>query len=102
MDEESFDKYIYRAQRSVLKRLKIDYDDFTEDQQADVKDCICDLINRVYSVSTASSGVSSISNDGYSETYIQTTADGEQKTIDSIIAEWLGGLGIMKQRFIAY
>lgn len=102
MDEERFYNYIYRAQRSVLKRLNTDYDDLTEDQQTDVKDCICDLINRVFSVSTASSGVSSISNDGYSETYIQTTADSEQSTIDSIIAEWLGGLGIMKQRFIAY
>ncbi|MGX8833968.1 hypothetical protein ACWG0P_07115 [Amedibacillus sp. YH-ame6] len=85
--EDQFNKLIYKAQRIVTKKLI--KKDLTEDETTDVKDCICNVLNYLQ-VAESHTGVTSASNDGYSESYENTATFND--SINSIINEWIGYL----------
>lgn len=65
-----------------------------------VKDCVCNLINELYTQDKTGKGIdggaiSSASNSGYSETYVNTTEDAKQEQIRTIAFQWLSGTGLM-------
>ncbi len=91
INEEEFNKNVYSAERYVLKKLKKSFNEYSTEQQINIKDCICNVINYLASTSKYE-GISSVSNDGYSVSYSQKTEMNTQKGLKSILNEWLGGL----------
>ena len=92
ISEEEFDKHVYQSQRLVLKRLPKDFNEYTESDQTDIKDCICNVLNYKSVAEASANGVSSISNDGYSESYVQQSKSDVNDNVNSIIYEWIGNL----------
>ena len=80
--QEEFNKNIYRSQLYVSKRVNVDINTLSSD--FDIKDCICEVLNEVY-MFNRNKGVSSVSNSGYSESYVDSTDD----KIDEIIEYYL-------------
>lgn len=89
LSEDQFKNLIYKAQRLVTKKLI--KNDLTEDETADVMDCVCNVLNYLQ-VAESHTGVTSASNDGYSESYENTATLND--SIDSIINEWMGCLTV--------
>lgn len=99
LSEDRFNQLIYRAERMVMKRLNTDQ--LTEEQEKEVMDCVCNVVNQL-DVYERSSGLASISNDGYSKSFATSTSDEQKQSIDSIIEEWLGDTGLLKQKFLVF
>lgn len=95
--EERFNQLSYRAERMVLKKLNTDNFGEYED---DVKDCICCVINAL-DIHEKSNGITSTSNDGYSESYANSTSEENKQAITDIVYEWLGDSGLIKSGWIA-
>lgn len=70
---------------------------FQRQMHAQIQNTACELINTIYVQETSGmgTGVSSVSNDGYSETYKITTADEKENQLKSIIRMGLAGTGLV-------
>lgn len=57
---------------------------------------ICEVINKLHEQgsSAAGNGITSVSNDGYSETYSITTETEKQMEVDAVIRKGLSGTGL--------
>jgi len=64
---------------------------------AQLKDCICKTIDEMIdsNASAKGKGVSSVSNDGYSESYVVQTADQLRTELHTSIKAWLSGTGLV-------
>lgn len=62
-----------------------------------LKDCICNVIDKmaVDSKSGKGKGISSASNDGYSESYVVQTEEQLRSELRSSIRAWLSGTGLV-------
>lgn len=61
------------------------------------KDCICRVMNYQKQVgSKAGKGVASVSNDGYSESYVLQTASQASEELKVNIRDWLSGTGLVR------
>ena len=62
-----------------------------------LKDCICKTINKMAedAESGKGKGVSSVSNDGYSESYVVQTEEQLRNELHSSIRAWLSGTGLV-------
>lgn len=62
-----------------------------------LRDCICNVIDKMEADLKAGKGqgLSSVSNDGYSESYVVQTADELRKELQSSIRAWLSGTGLV-------
>lgn len=62
-----------------------------------LKDCICNVIDKmsVDFKSGKGKGVSSVSNDGYSESYVVQTEEQLRSELQSSIRAWLSGTGLV-------
>lgn len=62
-----------------------------------LRDCICNVIDKMSTdqKSGKGKGVSSVSNDGYSESYVIQTADQLRSELQSSIRAWLSGTGLV-------
>lgn len=97
-DENQFNQYSYKAEAMVLKYVNVD--SINENNKDTLKDCICDVLNNLI-FQDSIDGVSSISNGGYSKSFINTTHSDKRSTLDDIIAFWLGDTDLIKERWIA-
>lgn len=70
--------------------------DFQKQVYAQIQNTVCELINALYVQETSGmgSGVSSVSNDGYSESYKITTAAEKEAQILNIVRSGLSGTGL--------
>lgn len=60
-------------------------------------DCICNVINYIATVGAkAGQGVSSVSNDGYSESYVLQTQSQATNELQKNIRLWLSGTGLVR------
>ena len=60
-------------------------------------DCICNVINYNVTVgSKAGQGVASVSNDGYSESYVLQTQSQATEELHKNIRKWLSGTGLVR------
>ena len=61
-----------------------------------LQDCICNVIDKMADMksSGAGSGISSINNDGYSESYTVQTQSQATAELQSCIRAWLSGTGL--------
>lgn len=101
LSEDEFNKVSYKAERIVLKRISKSVDDLSSDEQMDVKDCICDIINGIYGTNY-SKGLASVSNDGYAESYATVTEEENEQKIENIINTWLGDTGLLKSKWLVF
>lgn len=97
-DESQFNQYSYKAEAMVLKYVNVD--SINEQNEDTLKDCISDVLNNVI-FQDSIDGVSSISNGGYSKSFINASHTDKRNTLEDIIAFWLGDTDLMKERWIA-
>lgn len=99
-DPEEFAVFMPLAEKEVsivvgiIRFAHIDEDTFGLGQ---LKDCICFTTNRMIenSKSGKGKGVSSVSNDGYSESYVVQTEDQLRTELHTSIKSWLSGTGLV-------
>lgn len=62
-----------------------------------LQDCICNVMDKMaeYNTSGMGKGVSSVSNDGYSESYVIQTEEQLRSELQSLIRSWLSGSGMV-------
>lgn len=64
---------------------------------AQLQDCICNVIDKMETDgrSGKGKGISSVSNDGYSESYVVQTEEQLRSELQSSIRAWLSGTGLV-------
>ena len=100
VNEDSFDKAEKLAEKEVcavigpIRWATITADSFGFEQ---LQDCICKVINKMTedNKSGKGKGVSSVSNDGYSESYVVQTEEHLRDELRSSIRAWLSGTGLV-------
>ena len=62
-----------------------------------LQDCICNVIDKMYedNHSGKGKGLSSVGNDGYSESYVVQTQEQLRNELQSSIRAWLSGTGLV-------
>ena len=70
--------------------------DFQQQVHMQIRDTFCQLLNAmaVQEVSGMGTGIASVSNDGYSESYKITTATEKEEQLTSLIRSGLSGTGL--------
>ena len=99
VSKDDFDKAEKLAEKEVcavigpIRWATITADTFGFEQ---LQDCICKVINKMAEdeKSGKGKGVSSVSNDGYSESYAVQTAEQLRNELRSSIRAWLSGTGL--------
>lgn len=107
-DEGTFEKFLSRAEIKIntvthmrAKAFEGTYDaqtatDFQKQVHGQIQSCVCDLIDAidVHEASGMGTGISSVSNDGYSESYKITTAEEREGQLSQIARSGLSGTGL--------
>lgn len=98
--ESEFAKAESLAEREVALVIgAIRWQNITEDTfgYVQLKDCICRVIDKMSAddKSGKGKGVSSVSNDGYSENYVVQTEEQLRSELQSSIKAWLSGTGLV-------
>lgn len=100
VSKDKFDKAELQAEKEVqlvigpIRWAGITQDTFGYEQ---LQDCICKVMDKV-SVEESSGkgkGLSSVSNDGYSESYVVQTEEQLRSELQSSIRAWLSGTGLV-------
>ena len=100
VSKEAFDIAEMLAEREVRTVIgPIRWADITADTfgYAQLQDCICNVIDKMAAddKSGKGKGVSSVSNDGYSESYVVQTEEQLRRELKSSILAWLSGTGLV-------
>ena len=95
-----FERYETLAEKEVKRVIgAIRWASITEDTFGyDVlKDCICNVMDKIWDDehSGKGKGITSVSNDGYSETYALTQESDLRNEMASSIKAWLSGTGLV-------
>ena len=98
--EEDFEKAELRAEKEVQMVIgAIRWAGITESTfgYQQLQDCICNVIDKMAddAKSGKGKGVSSASNDGYSESYVIQTEEQLRSELRSSIRSWLSGTGLV-------
>ena len=99
ISEESFDRKEMLAEKEIqsvigpIRWANITQDTFGYEQ---VQDCICKVINQMEENENSGKGkgLSSVSNDGYSESYTVQTEQQLRNELHASIRMWLSGTGL--------
>lgn len=99
-DEKEFSKAELLAEKEVCMVIgPIRWMDITEETFGfeQLKDCICKTIDKMAddAESGKGKGISSVSNDGYSESYVVQTEEQLRSELHSSIRAWLSGTGLV-------
>lgn len=100
VNENDFDRAETLAEKEVqlvigwIRWANITKDTFGYTQ---LQDCICNVIDKmaVDAKSGKGKGVSSVSNDGYSESYVVQTEEQLRSELQRSIRAWLSGTGLV-------
>lgn len=100
VDQTEFSRYEALAEKEVKRVVgairweSIDENIFGYDV---LKDCICNVIDKIAEdeKSGRGRGITSVSNDGYSETYALTSESDLRGEMRSAIRIWLSGTGLV-------
>lgn len=99
INEDDFEKAEALAEKEVKLVVgfprwnALDSEEFYYEQ---LKDCICNVIDKMAEMkeSGAGTGLSSVNNDGYSESYTVQTQSQATAELQSCIRAWLSGTGL--------
>ena len=100
VSKDDFDKAESLAEKEVcavigpIRWANITADTFGYEQ---LKDCICKVMDKMAedNISGKGKGISSVSNDGYSESYVVQTEEQLRNELHSSIRAWLSGTGLV-------
>lgn len=97
--EDDFDKAETLAEKEVklvIGSIRWNLLDSTEFYYEQLQDCICNVIDKMADMQNVASGkgISSVSNDGYSESYFIQTESQSKAELQSCIRAWLSGTGL--------
>ena len=106
--EADFDKLVSKASAKLdvythmrARNFEASYDDatatdFQKQVHSQIQNTVCDLVNALYVQETSGmgSGIASVSNDGYSESYKITTAQEKEAQLLAISRSGLSGTGL--------
>ena len=99
VSKEAFEKAEKKAEMEVSEVIGPRWDDITEETYGyeKLKICICKVIDKMAEddASGKGKGVSSVSNDGYSESYVIQTEEQLRGELHSSIRAWLSGTGLV-------
>ena len=100
VSKEAFDIAEMLAEKEVCTVIgPIRWAEITEDTfgYTQLQDCICNVIDKMAAddKSGKGKGVSSVSNDGYSESYVVQTEEQLRSELQSSIRAWLSGTGLV-------
>lgn len=100
VNNEDFDKAEAIAEKEVCQVIgSIRWATITTETfgYAQLQDCICNVIDKMAEnkKSGKGKGVSSVSNDGYSESYVVQTEEQIRSELQSSIRAWLSGTGLV-------
>ena len=100
VSKEAFDIEEMLAEKEVCTVIgPIRWAEITEDTfgYVQLQDCICNVIDKMAAddKSGKGKGVSSVSNDGYSESYVVQTEEQLRSELQSSIRAWLSGTGLV-------
>lgn len=98
--QDDFERAETLAEREVqlvigwIRWANITEDSFGYEQ---LKDCICNVIDKmaVDAKSGKGKGISAVSNDGYSESYVVQTEEQLRSELRNSIRAWLSGTGLV-------
>lgn len=98
--EDNFDKAEAMAEKEVcavigpIRWAKITTDTFGYGQ---LQDCICNVMNKMAAdaKSGKGKGLTAVSNDGYSESYVVQTEEQLRYELQTSIRAWLSGTGLV-------
>ena len=98
--DDCFGRYEKLAEKEVERVIgPIRWANITEQTfgYEQLKDCICSVMNALYEVdnSAQSKGITSVSNDGYSESYAVQTASQARTEMYGMIRQLLSGTGLV-------
>ena len=106
VSEDEFDKAEKQAESAIRNVMGvIHYTNWIADNSnltneiyyEQLLDCICNVINYIATVGAkAGQGVSSVSNDGYSESYVLQTQSQATEELHKNIRKWLSGTGLVR------
>lgn len=106
VSEDKFDKAEKQAECAIRNVMGVihytnwiaDNSNLTNEIYYDqLLDCICNVINYIATVGTkAGQGVASVSNDGYSESYVLQTQSQATEELHKNIRKWLSGTGLVR------
>ncbi len=99
VDEAEFARLLPQAVRKLdilthRRARRLESGDYRLDQ---FRDAVCNLVNYLHTQEETGQGrgVTSISNDGYSESYAAASPDVAETNLRSVCACWLSGTGLM-------
>lgn len=98
-NETEFSKLETLAENEVksvigpIRWAEIDSDTFG---YTELKDCICKVVDFMVDTKDQGSGVSSVNNDGYSETFTLITQSDVKNEMQKSIRQWLSGTGLVR------
>ena len=95
-----FDRYRHLAEievRSVIGPIRwacITEQTFGYEQ---LKECVCNVMDSLYEANNSpqGKGITSINNDGYSESYAAQTPSQMRSELHNMIRQWLSGTGLV-------
>lgn len=98
--QENFDKAEAQAEKEVRTVIgPVRWAGITEKTfgYEQLQDCICKVMDKVVNdnKSGKGKGVASVSNDGYSESYVVRTEEELRSELHSFIRAWLSGTGLV-------
>lgn len=98
--EEDFDRLEARAESEVCMLIgPIRWANITEDTfgYQQLKDCICHVINKLIENNKhgIGKGIASVSNDGYSKSFVVQTEEQARAELHGCIKAWLSGTGLV-------
>src|SRR5574344_605479 len=99
INEDDFERAEALAEKEVKRVIGIprwNALDSTEFYYEQLQDCICNTIDKMADMQNIASGkgMSSVSNDGYSESYVLQTQTQAMAELESCIRAWLSGTGL--------
>lgn len=97
--EEAFERSEALAEKEIQRAIGgIRWAGITEDTFGfeQLKDCICNVMDKMAADARSGKGkgISSVSNDGYSESYVVQTEEQLRNELESSIRAWLSGTGL--------
>lgn len=100
VSKDDFDRVEKKAEKAVCAVIgPIRWAEITEETfgYTQLKDCICNTMNKLVEqeISGTGKGISSASNDGYSESYVVQTESQARAELQSSIRAWLSGTGLV-------
>ena len=98
--EEDFGRAELLAEKEVQRAIGwIRWENITEETfgYEQLQDCICNVIDKMAAdaKSGKGKGLSGVSNDGYSESYVVQTEEQLRNELESSIRAWLSGTGLV-------